>query len=126
MTGEKNNPNRIRVLERDRGKCQKCGSEKGIEVAHNVGRWAGGSDEMDNLIGLCSPCHFFQPDSGDKAKLDAYLAVPFSPLQAAWIAGWKAGASASKVEAQRVAARLNAIAKRDGGHETDERTPSPT
>ena len=88
------NSNRERVLLRDGWTCVKCGirTDRGdIEVAHKVGVWAGGSDELDNLISLCATCHFFQPDDGDKENLEKYLSLPENPLQTAWREGFKIG-----------------------------------
>jgi 5-methylcytosine-specific restriction endonuclease McrA len=45
------------MLERDRWKCQACGSIAGVEVHHirHLGR--SGSDSVENLICLCRNCH---------------------------------------------------------------------
>lgn len=48
---------RIRVLERDRWKCQGCGSSVNLQVHHLRYRGRLGSDELDNLISLCMDCH---------------------------------------------------------------------
>ena len=48
---------REQVWERGNGMCEFCGMAAMGEVHHRAGR--GGSDphRLDNLVGLCSPCH---------------------------------------------------------------------
>jgi 5-methylcytosine-specific restriction endonuclease McrA len=48
---------RVRVLERDRWKCQRCGSSVNLQVHHLRYRGRLGSDALDNLISLCADCH---------------------------------------------------------------------
>jgi 5-methylcytosine-specific restriction endonuclease McrA len=48
---------RIRVLERDRWKCQRCGSSIDLQVHHLRYRGRLGPDTLDNLISLCANCH---------------------------------------------------------------------
>jgi len=46
------------VLERDNWKCRRCGEEyRVLEVHHIIPKAKGGSDDPDNLITLCWPCH---------------------------------------------------------------------
>ena len=45
------------VLERDRWRCQNCGSAKDLQVHHLQPRSQLGDDTMQNLITLCIPCH---------------------------------------------------------------------
>jgi 5-methylcytosine-specific restriction endonuclease McrA len=45
------------VLERDRWRCQSCGSMRNLQVHHKVFRSQSGSDEEHNLITLCAECH---------------------------------------------------------------------
>ena len=45
------------VLQRDGGKCQKCGTTEKVRVHHLVPRVCGGSDDPNNLTTLCSKCH---------------------------------------------------------------------
>lgn len=52
---------REKVLRRDNYLCVKC-SDNGhtitaTDVDHIVGKEHGGTDDMDNLQSLCSPCH---------------------------------------------------------------------
>lgn len=54
-----------KVLERDRGICQCCYRTESIEVHHIEPLCDGGSDEPDNMICLCAPCHFLVPDDPD-------------------------------------------------------------
>ena len=45
------------VLERDRWRCQACGSMQHLQVHHLKLRSQSGSDVEQNLITLCAPCH---------------------------------------------------------------------
>ena len=45
------------VLQRDRWRCQSCGSIAGLEVHHMVSRGKLGDDAEENLISLCCDCH---------------------------------------------------------------------
>ena len=45
------------VLERDRWRCQVCGSTAGLEVHHTTHRGRLGDDSEQNLITLCQTCH---------------------------------------------------------------------
>jgi len=45
------------VLERDRWRCQSCGSRKNLEVHHIRPRARLGDDMEGNLITLCAACH---------------------------------------------------------------------
>ena len=46
------------VLERDWHECKACGvSGVPLEVDHVVPTFEGGSDDVDNLVTLCSDCH---------------------------------------------------------------------
>jgi 5-methylcytosine-specific restriction endonuclease McrA len=47
-----------RVLRRDGWRCQFCGSMTNLEVHHQQFRSQSGADSEDNLITLCSNCHF--------------------------------------------------------------------
>ena len=50
---------RREVLARDRHRCQRpgCGHTRFLEVHHIVSRAAGGGNEAENLVTLCSACH---------------------------------------------------------------------
>lgn len=45
------------VLERDRWRCQACGSMQNLQVHHMEFRSQGGEDSEANLITLCARCH---------------------------------------------------------------------
>lgn len=45
------------VIERDGGRCVKCGSTDKLEVDHKVPILGGGSDDFGNLQTLCRKCH---------------------------------------------------------------------
>ena len=45
------------VLERDRWRCQSCGSSENLQVHHVKWRSQLGDDSEQNLITLCSSCH---------------------------------------------------------------------
>lgn len=66
------NNNLILVFERDNFTCQKCNfkddSKDELEIHHIIPQVEGGTDEIENLITLCSICHKHAPDSGDKFK----------------------------------------------------------
>jgi len=46
-----------KILERDRWRCQMCGSLSGLEVHHRERRSQLGDDSEENLVTLCSDCH---------------------------------------------------------------------
>ena len=46
------------VLQRDGWRCQSCGSLKNLQVHHKEFRSQSGDDSEQNLITLCSDCHF--------------------------------------------------------------------
>ena len=48
---------RSQVLDRDRRTCTNCGKKSKLQVHHIVPIRKGGSDDLDNLITLCSKCH---------------------------------------------------------------------
>ena len=45
------------VLERDGWRCQACGRMQQLQVHHQTFRSQSGSDEEQNLVTLCAPCH---------------------------------------------------------------------
>jgi 5-methylcytosine-specific restriction endonuclease McrA len=45
------------VIQRDGGKCVRCGSTRNLQVHHIKKHWEGGSDHLSNLITLCARCH---------------------------------------------------------------------
>jgi 5-methylcytosine-specific restriction endonuclease McrA len=46
-----------RVIERDKWRCQICGSRQNLQVHHRQLRSQQGPDEDSNLITLCASCH---------------------------------------------------------------------
>jgi hypothetical protein len=51
------------VDERDGGCCKECGSPYHIEHHHCLFRSAGGRDDIENIVTLCSWCHKYSPAS---------------------------------------------------------------
>jgi len=55
------------IFERDGFCCKKCNfrdsTAQDLEVHHIKSRVFGGKDQLNNLITLCSICHFYSPDS---------------------------------------------------------------
>lgn len=45
------------VLERDNYQCQNCLKKGRLDVHHFIPVKRGGTDNLDNLISLCHPCH---------------------------------------------------------------------
>jgi len=61
-----------KVFNRDKFRCQKCGylgNSEELEVHHINMRVNGGEDPIDNLITLCSICHYFAPDNEEEFKI---------------------------------------------------------
>jgi len=48
---------RRHVMQRDRWRCQICGSRQNLQVHHQQMRSHQGADEDSNLITLCAGCH---------------------------------------------------------------------
>jgi 5-methylcytosine-specific restriction endonuclease McrA len=48
---------RALVRERDGHTCRACGATSGLSAHHRIPARYGGSDELDNLVTLCSRCH---------------------------------------------------------------------
>jgi len=48
---------RAAVRARDKNRCVRCAETRGLSVHHRIPSWAGGGDEMQNLVLLCSRCH---------------------------------------------------------------------
>lgn len=45
------------ILKRDNCKCVECGCTESLHVHHKIHKKNGGTDELSNLITLCSRCH---------------------------------------------------------------------
>jgi 5-methylcytosine-specific restriction protein A len=48
---------RKKIIQRDDGICQRCGTQGATDVDHIVPRAEGGTDSEENLQLLCKPCH---------------------------------------------------------------------
>jgi 5-methylcytosine-specific restriction endonuclease McrA len=48
---------KMKILERDGWKCQRCGRGDQLQIHHQVRRSQSGADCEENLIVLCSGCH---------------------------------------------------------------------
>jgi hypothetical protein len=72
------------MLLRDRHQCQKCTYNKDLQVHHIIAVHDGGTDELDNLISLCSHCHrewhlledCLPPELLDETFLFFWMTVP--------------------------------------------------
>jgi 5-methylcytosine-specific restriction endonuclease McrA len=49
---------RQQVLRRDSWRCQSCGTMSNLEVHHREFRSQSGDDSEQNLITLCTACHY--------------------------------------------------------------------
>ena len=66
---------RLKVLDRDNWRCQKCGKAGRLEVDHKVGLERGGAGlDPANLQALCRNCHF------EKSATE----YPTAPERTAW------------------------------------------
>lgn len=67
---ERNQTLRKKVFERDDFTCQKCKiqdkTERILEAHHIIPLYAGGTDELSNMITLCSDCHHFAPNNKEQ------------------------------------------------------------
>ena len=66
-----------KVFARDDDRCIKCHSQKWLEVHHILPIYAGGTNDINNLVTLCSLRHHFAPDS--PLKFVKYVADPNRP-----------------------------------------------
>lgn len=65
------------ALDRDGWRCQTCGKAGRLEVHHQRPLFAGGTNQPDNLLTLCVPCHkaaHQRPVSPAKADWDRLVA----------------------------------------------------
>jgi len=53
------------VLERDRHRCNRCGSEKDLTVDHIIPLAKGGSNDLSNFQTLCRRCNSRKSDRFD-------------------------------------------------------------
>jgi predicted HNH restriction endonuclease len=70
---------RRKIFQRDNFTCKKCKIEdkdlKVLEAHHIIPLYAGGKNEIDNMITLCSDCHHYAPD-----KLEDFKEYMFEEL----------------------------------------------
>jgi 5-methylcytosine-specific restriction protein A len=74
------------VLQRDSGLCQPCwnGEPRRVtranQVDHIIAKANGGTDDLDNLNAICSPCHALKTihDSGKNPRLRKRRAIGLS------------------------------------------------
>lgn len=64
---------RKRIRERSHGVCERCRSRPATVIHHRLRRSHGGSDDEDNLMHLCSPCHSGIHDHPADSYRDGYL-----------------------------------------------------
>lgn len=69
---------RTQILERDNNQCCKCGRVEGMEVHHIISRLDDGTDDEDNLITLCNPCHeeWHSLESRSTLPFEKWLEMP--------------------------------------------------
>ena len=78
------NTKRSIVFERDHGICQVCGLdiikfedyhniENFYECGHKVDRVCGGSDELDNLVVMCTRCNRFKPLHNNENEYQTWI-----------------------------------------------------
>jgi|SRR3989338_3486643 len=82
---------RKKAFERDNHTCKKCGLQDKeairIEAHHIIPLYAGGKDELDNLITLCFDCHHFAPDK--KEDFDEYMKEECDGTMTTFLKAWK-------------------------------------
>lgn len=90
---------RREVYRRDGWRCALCDSTQYIQVHHCVPRGEGGTDEIQNLITLCSDCHALahgmdlrgwgaKKEDVDQAIVE-YLADYYAPNWNPWSKDWR-------------------------------------
>jgi len=57
------------VDERDHGQCLECGEIYGLEHHHGRLKSAGGRDDPENLVLLCSWCHRYDPEAPHQSSV---------------------------------------------------------
>ena len=50
-------------------RCWRCGCKRAFQKCHIVPRQCGGSDDVSNIVPLCSQCHDEAPDVTDPAEM---------------------------------------------------------
>jgi len=89
LPGERNKstiPPRIRreVLARDRHQCRRkgCNHTRFLEIHHIVSRSAGGTNDPENLVTLCTACHKLLHEKGGDPR---NLLVPMKDKAGGWV-----------------------------------------
>jgi len=94
-------PARVRreILERDGHRCRSagCGSARFLAVHHRTPREAGGTNDPENLVTLCSSCH---------RALHGHAGKPRGPTDVPGAAGAAASSRRSRAEPPRSARRV--------------------
>ena len=66
------------VWERDRGRCHVCGDDVTFDAAYHCGHivdlWVGGSNDLDNLVVMCSTCNLKKPFHSTKEDYERWRA----------------------------------------------------
>lgn len=93
---------RTRILLRDEYNCRKCGRRESLNIHHIQAVMDGGSDEDDNLITLCVPCHreWELAEMCMEISFDVWLSQPpYSALLSVFLCEdrWKTDMPASDV-----------------------------
>lgn len=79
-------PLRLRVLQRDRYLCQLCLPKRftaATEVDHVIPRSKNGTNDIENLMSVCSDCH------AEKSKRESH--PTYRPRAAVGLDGWPMG-----------------------------------
>lgn len=53
----------------DIGKCELCGSKKGLELHHIIPYSLGGTDSESNLLLICEKCHYLLTPKSELSRL---------------------------------------------------------
>lgn len=64
---------RVEAHERAGGVCQRCHAERSHDIHHVNQRSTGGTDDLDNLVALCRPCHMHIHDHIAEAVRDGWI-----------------------------------------------------
>ena len=61
------------VFKRDMGRCVYCGSSQAVPVAHYIPRSHGGLGIEENILTLCSRCHFKYDHTDNHTMMKEYF-----------------------------------------------------
>jgi hypothetical protein len=111
------------LYKRDNEKCRKCGRMNSLECHHIIAVMDGGSDNLDNLILLCWPCHreWEVIEALNTVEFDVWLEIPpMLLLFHIFVHGeWKAGDDMD--EARRYIIMRNEQLRESGWGKDDDR-----